>query len=106
MSSDSGFAARWDGDNLLLTVRVQPRASCDEILDVSNSHLRIRTTAAPADGKANQAVVRMLADYLDVPPSRIRLTHGARHRNKRLIVEGPVTVPKGLAVAARAPNSL
>ncbi|MDH3373445.1 MAG: DUF167 domain-containing protein [Gammaproteobacteria bacterium] len=106
MSKESGRAARRDGNDLLLAIRVQPRASRNEILDVSNAQLRIRPTAAPTDGRGNQAVIRLLAGYLGVPPASIRLTHGARHRNKRLIVAGPVAAPAGLAVAAQASNGL
>ncbi|NOR67254.1 MAG: YggU family protein [Woeseiaceae bacterium] len=90
----------------MLSVRVQPRASRDEILSVVNGALRLRTTAAPTDGKANKAVIRLLADYFKVPPSRIRLSHGQTHRNKRFIIAGPVSVPSNLRVAARASNSL
>jgi len=61
--------------------------------------LQIRTTAAPTDGKANKAVIRLLADYLHVAPSRITLTHGQTHRNKRLVIAGPLDVPDSLRVA-------
>ena len=90
----------------MLRVRVQPRASRNEVLDVSNGALRIRTTATPTEGKANKAVVRLLAEYLNVPPSRIKLTHGRSHRNKCLKIAGPVAVPDTLPVAAKAANSL
>ncbi|MDH3612607.1 MAG: DUF167 domain-containing protein [Gammaproteobacteria bacterium] len=106
MSAGDDCAARWDGGNLVLQVRVQPRASRNEILGVSDAQLRVRTTAPPVDGKANKAVIRLLADYLQVPPSRIRLTHGTTHRNKRFIIDGPVRIPHGLPVASRASNGL
>jgi uncharacterized protein (TIGR00251 family) len=98
--------ASWDGDDLIVRVRVQPRASRNEVLGVVDSQLRIRTSAAPADGKANKAVVRLLADYFQVAPSRISLTHGSAHRNKRFIISGPLTVPADLPVATRASNGL
>jgi uncharacterized protein (TIGR00251 family) len=101
----SGVAS-WDGDDLVVRVRVQPRSSRSEILGVVDSQLRIRTTAAPADGKANRAVIRLLADYFELAPSRIRLTHGIAQRNKRFVVSGPLVVPADLPVATRGSNSL
>lgn len=89
------MAGNWyrrDGDDLLLNVRVQARASRSEILDVRDARLRLRTTAAPADGKANKAVIRLLADYLGVSPSRICLVRGTAQRDKQLRVRGPVTI--------------
>jgi hypothetical protein len=101
----SGVAS-WDGDNLVVRVRVQPRSSRSEILGVVDSQLRVRTTAAATDGKANKAVVRLLADYFGLAPSRIRLTHGIAHRNKRFVVSGPLVIPADLPVATRGSNSL
>ncbi len=99
-------AAYWDGDDFVLRVKVQPLASRNEILNVRNAQLRVRTTTAPTDGKANKAVICMLADYLHVAPSRIKLTHGQTQRNKRFLVAGPLTVPATLCVAMKAPNGL
>lgn len=86
-------AFSWDGEQLRIRVRVQPRSSHNAIEGLRDGRLRIRTTAAPTDGKANKAVVRLLADYLDVAPSRIRLLHGSAHRNKLFVVEGAVKLP-------------
>jgi uncharacterized protein (TIGR00251 family) len=85
------------GDELALAVRVQPRASSNEVLDVRNGRLLIRTTAAPADGKANKAVVRLLASYLGIAPSRIRVSRGETQRNKTLRISGPVEWPSAIA---------
>ena len=81
------------GDELVLSLRVQPRASRNEVLEVRDSRLMIRTTAAPADGKANKAVIRLLADFLDIAPSRIRLVRGKTQRNKLVRVSGPIELP-------------
>jgi uncharacterized protein len=66
----------------LLAVRVQPRASRDEILGWQGEALRVRVTATPADGLANQAVAALLATAVGVPPSSIVLVGGARSREK------------------------
>jgi uncharacterized protein (TIGR00251 family) len=85
------------GDKLALAVRVQPRASSNEILEVRDGRLLIRTTAAPADGKANKAVIRLLASFLGIAPSRIRVTRGQTQRNKVLCISGPVELPRAIA---------
>ena len=96
----------WQGDDLRLRVRAQPRASRNEVAGESGGRLRVRITAAPTDGKANAAVIRLLAGYLRVPASRIELTGGHRGRDKRFLVRGPVDLPASLAVASSAENRL
>ena len=73
------------GDQLL-AVRVQPGASRAEILGWQGSELRVRVTAPPADGRANDAVVALLAERLRVPASSIALVRGARSRAKHFRV--------------------
>ena len=84
------------GDDFVLSVRVQPRASRNEVLEIRDGRLLIRTTAAPADGKANKAVIRLLADCLDIAPSRISLVRGQTQRNKLVRVSGPVELPPAI----------
>ena len=81
-----GDAARVAGDDLIVSVRVTPRAKRNEIGDVVNGLLQIRTTAPPADGKANKAVIKLLAEFVGVAPSRITLFRGAASRNKQFVV--------------------
>ena len=88
---------RRDGDDLVLSVRVQPRASKNEILDVRDGRLRLRTTAPPTDGNANQAVIKLVAAYLQIAPSRVTLIRGKTQRNKQLRVAGPVSLPRSTA---------
>jgi len=71
-----------------LRVRVQPRASRDELLGERAGALVVRLTAAPVDGEANDALLRFLARRLGRPPSSLRLTRGAGARDKVLRVEG------------------
>jgi uncharacterized protein (TIGR00251 family) len=85
------------GEELVLLVRVQPRASRNEVLEIRNGRLLVRTTAPPADGKANTAVIRLLAAFLDIAPSRIRLVRGKVQRNKELRISGPVELPPAIA---------
>lgn len=93
------------GDELAVSVRVQPRAGSNEVLHVRNGQLLIRTTAAPADGKANKAVIRLLAAFLGVAPSRIRIVRGKSRRDKELRITGPVELPPSI-VPGRGANGL
>ena len=81
-----GDAARVSGNDLVVAVRVTPRAKRNEVGDVRNGLLQIRTTAAPADGKANAAATKLLADYIGVPRSKVKLLRGPASRNKQFLV--------------------
>ena len=98
----AGSCVRQLGDELVLSIRVQPRARRDEVLDVRNGRLLVRTTAAPADGKANKAVISLLASFLGIAPSRIRLVRGKSHRDKQLRIAGPLELPLAIAPGHRA----
>ncbi|WP_346015443.1 DUF167 domain-containing protein [Sphingomonas sp. GC_Shp_1] len=66
-----------------LEVRVSPSASADAVvLPASGGQLAIRTTAPPENGKANDAVLRLLAKALDRPVSTLELVRGAASRTK------------------------
>jgi uncharacterized protein (TIGR00251 family) len=56
-----------------LRLRIQPRASREEVVGVSGDAIRIRLTAPPVDGAANEALVRFLALRLEVPRSAVEL---------------------------------
>lgn len=70
-----------------MRVRVFPRSSRDEISGIVNGRLRIRTTTAPTDGKANAAAAGILAGAFGVPVSRIKLHRGQKNRDKTFLIE-------------------
>lgn len=72
----------------LLTVRVIPRASRTRVEAVRNDALLIRVTASPTEGAANDAVRKVLAGFLDVPPTRLKIVTGTRGRVQRILIEG------------------
>ena len=80
--------ARRDGGDLLLEVRVQPRASRTEFAGVMGSRVRVRLQAPPVDGRANAALVEFLAEAFDVPRARVTIEHGLSGRDKRVRVRG------------------
>jgi len=69
-------------------VRVQPRASRDEIVGEYLDGLKIRLTAPPLDDRANQSLCRLLASRLKVPLTAVRIASGERSRNKRVEIHG------------------
>jgi uncharacterized protein YggU (UPF0235/DUF167 family) len=69
-------------------VRVRPRASRDAVGGERNGALVVRVTAAPVDGAANDALARVLARALHVPPSAVAVRQGGSSRDKLLHVAG------------------
>jgi uncharacterized protein (TIGR00251 family) len=67
-----------------LAVRVQPRASRDEISGWQEGALKVRLTAPPVEGAANEALIAFLAEALHVRRTEIRLVSGTTGRNKRV----------------------
>jgi len=69
-------------------VRVQPRASRDEITGVVEGALRIRLTAPAVENRANEALCEFLAALLKRPKSAVRILSGDHSRTKRVVIEG------------------
>ena len=69
-------------------VRVQPRASRDEIAGEYQDGLKIRLTAPPVDDRANEALRKLLASRLKVPLAAVRIASGERNRTKRVEIQG------------------
>ena len=67
-------------------VRVTPRARQNKIVE-RDGVLRVYTTIVPENGRANDAVIELLADYLDVPKSKIRIVKGHTSRDKVVAVD-------------------
>ena len=87
----------WHNNDLILNIRLQPRASRDEIVAVqADGRLKIRITAPPVDGKANEHLLRFLATLCDVPRSAVTLLSGHSGRNKRVCISNPGHLPPPL----------
>jgi uncharacterized protein (TIGR00251 family) len=71
-----------------IRVRLTPRAGRDEIDGWDGDVLRVRVSAPPADGRANEALVRVLAGALGVPKSAVSIAGGARSREKLVDIAG------------------
>ena len=75
-------------DGVLLAVKLQPRASANEIGEALGDELRVRVTAPPVEAAANEALVRLLADRLGCPRNRVELVRGHTSRHKTVKLYG------------------
>ena len=75
-------------DGVLLAVKVQPRASKNEIAGPLGAELRVKVTAPPVDAAANEALVRLLAETLDCPRNRVEMVRGHTSRHKTIKLHG------------------
>jgi uncharacterized protein (TIGR00251 family) len=71
-----------------LSLKVQPRASKNEIGDETGGELKIKVTAPPVDAAANEAVLRLLAECLDCPRGAVQLIRGQTSRHKQVLIRG------------------
>jgi uncharacterized protein len=72
----------------LLFVKLQPRASANEIGAPLGDELRIKITAPPVDAVANEALVKFFAEKMDCVRSRIELIRGQKSRHKTVMLHG------------------
>ena len=72
----------------ILSVRVQPRASKDELAGEMNGALKIRLQAPAVENHANDALIEFLAQLLKTPKSAVRILSGDRSRIKRIEIRG------------------
>ena len=90
------------GDTLSFSVRVQPRASRDEIGGEWLGALKVRLTAPPVDDRANESLRQLLAHRLNVPLAAVTIVSGSHGRSKRIEVRG--VTPEQIIALAAAPR--
>lgn len=73
---------------VVFSVRVQPRASKDEIAGEIGGALKVRLQAPAVEGRANEALIELLAQLLKTPKSAVRILSGDRSRTKRIEIGG------------------
>ena len=76
------------GGTVVFSVRLQPRASRDEVVGELAGALKIRLQAPAVEGRANQALVDFLSHLLKTPKSAVRILSGDRSRRKRIEITG------------------
>lgn len=73
-----------------LKVYLQPKSSKNEVIGPFRDGIKVKITAPPVEGKANEALIRFLAKELGVSPSCIEITRGKHSREKTLKISGNV----------------
>ena len=91
----------WQGKVLVLNIRVQPRASRNEIAGPVGDQLKIRLTTPPVDGKANKHLLEFLAKACGVNKNQVELLSGTSARNKRVSIASPKKLLTGVPVPER-----
>jgi uncharacterized protein (TIGR00251 family) len=79
---------------VILPVRLTPKSGRDEITGVESfggdAVLKARVRAAPEAGRANEALERLIARWLKLPPTTVSVTQGGKSRLKQVLIEGEV----------------
>ena len=84
----------WQGEDLILRCHVQPKAAGDAIIGIHDQRLKIRITAPPVDGKANEHLIKWLGKLFNVPKSHIEILQGESGRHKTLRIKKPKQLPE------------
>lgn len=77
-----------DGKGVTFAVRIQPRASKNEVAGILGGEIKIRVTSPPVDGEANKALCAFLGRMLGVPARRVEIVTGHKGRRKVIRVAG------------------
>lgn len=91
-------AIKWQGDDLLLVLQLQPKARSNEFTGLvagpQGDALRLRITAPPVEGKANKQLIQFLARAFGVRQQDVELLAGDLSRHKRVRIHAPTQLPK------------
>ena len=80
--------ARKVENGCLIDIHLAPRSSRNKIVGIFNGRLKIAIAAPPVDGKANSALIELLAEELDIPKRSISIVRGQLAKEKCLLIEG------------------
>lgn len=75
-------------EGCIVELHIQPQARKNEIIGLYNDKLKVKISAPPIDGKANQFLIEFLAEVLNVSKSSIRLLKGESSRQKQFLIRG------------------
>lgn len=88
-----------------IAVQLAPKAKKTEVVGIVEDMLRIRLQAQPVDGKANEALVRFVAETLAVPKRAVSLTHGFTSKRKLLEVRDTHLTLEAVRQAFQQPSN-
>lgn len=84
----------YEGEDLILRLYIQPKASRDKIVGLHGDELKIAITAPPVDGKANAHLSKYLAKQFKVAKGLITIEKGEQGRHKQVRVKSPIQIPQ------------
>jgi uncharacterized protein len=87
---------RRTAESITLTLHVQPGAKQTTVAGLHGDALKIRLAAPPIEGRANEALLRFIADFFKVPLRDVELKQGGQSRHKRVEVRGSQIDPDSL----------
>jgi uncharacterized protein (TIGR00251 family) len=82
-----------ENDTVIVNVYVQPGANRTEIVGFHGNALKIRLATAPIDGRANDALLKYVAQLFDVPLRQVKLRRGVKSRHKNVAITGSKIEP-------------
>ncbi|MFT7299926.1 MAG: hypothetical protein ACI89Z_000378 [Porticoccus sp.] len=94
---------QWQEGTLLLHCQLQPRASINELIGIHNHRLKVRITAPPVDGKANQHLIALISKWFGTPKSKVSIVRGETGRLKTLLIQDPCRLPDGADITEPNP---
>ncbi|WP_305370112.1 DUF167 family protein YggU [Photobacterium leiognathi] len=86
-------AIHQNGDDLIIRLYIQPKASRDQIVGLHGDEIKIAITAPPVDGKANAHLVKYLSKQFKVAKGLIHVEKGLQGRHKQVRIEAPKAIP-------------
>ena len=72
---------------MTLNIKVIPRSSRNEIIRLDEKNWKIKLTAPPADGKANNSLIKILAKEFKIAKSKIKIVKGLKEKNKTVEID-------------------
>jgi uncharacterized protein (TIGR00251 family) len=87
---------RRNGEVITLTLHIQPGAKRSEIVGLHGDALKIKLAAPPIEGRANEALLKFIADLFAVPLRNTELKQGGQSRHKVVAVSGSNVDPESL----------
>ena len=74
-------------NQLLITVYLQPGSKKTEVSGMHDGHIKIKVNSPPVDGKANEALILFLSEFLDIQKFKIKIVSGEKSRIKKISIE-------------------
>ncbi len=87
---------RRNGDVITLTLHIQPGAKRTDVAGLHGDALKIRLAAPPIEGRANEALLKFIAESFGVPVRQVELKQGGQSRHKVIAVTGSKVEPDSL----------